>query len=636
MTDTLVQVVGDDTLVRVTEDGTTVVVQDTQLLRLYEASAAASAASAEIDASSAHADFLALVAAAAGADIGVFAIPTFTPETYAASKTSGVCGDGTDDGPALAAMSAALNAAGRGVVNYFPGRTYYVGGQISGAVVGGTFDSYYWRPTTRYPFEINGCTGPVVINGNGARFKTLDNAKYGTFNLDGTPMSTTAPYFGVGISAPFHAMVMIHNNSGLIVGVLPELDGNVANIDLGGEWGNSGWQIGCTGIIVQDNTGPVDLYCDAHDHCQDGITYNGVGDPGVMENATIRGRFTDNCRNNLSLVGGVGVNFTNAEFLRAGQGTPFSSGPAANIDIEAEGGKSVRLINFNGCVNEDGYANLVFGTAGNTSDVAWNGGRIVGTTSSAYSGDSVPRVSFNRATLVGRLLGIVNEEFNDCLITQDPSLSPTGVVYSGDGSVPLLPDIRAGVAFRRCTVEYYAPLQTSNGNFDGAVFEDCKIYAKAGSGRFDLYGRFRGETKFIAEAGSTNFNYLPGAAQGAVGGDSGKSEDSFTVKTVAGVTTTYPGNLDALTGKAVYYGSATYDPPSLTNGSKTTVQTMTVTGVALGDLVDEQSFSLNLNGIQLRAWVSAANTVSYYFINELAAGTVDLASGTVRVKVRQA
>jgi hypothetical protein len=61
-------------------------------------------------------------------------------------------------------------------------------------------------------------------------------------------------------------------------------------------------------------------------------------------------------------------------------------------------------------------------------------------------------------------------------------------------------------------------------------------------------------------------------------------------------------------------GSATYDPPSLSDGTGVTT-TLTVTGAALGDYV-EPSFSNNLQGIVLSAWVSAADTVSVRFQNE--------------------
>lgn len=77
-------------------------------------------------------------------------------------------------------------------------------------------------------------------------------------------------------------------------------------------------------------------------------------------------------------------------------------------------------------------------------------------------------------------------------------------------------------------------------------------------------------------------------------------------------------------------GSGTYDPPSLADGAGITT-TVTVAGAVLGDFA-LASFSLDLTGITVTAYVSSANTVSVRFQNE-SGGTVDLASGTLRIKV---
>jgi hypothetical protein len=79
---------------------------------------------------------------------------------------------------------------------------------------------------------------------------------------------------------------------------------------------------------------------------------------------------------------------------------------------------------------------------------------------------------------------------------------------------------------------------------------------------------------------------------------------------------------------------ATYEPPSLAAGAVSPIQTASVPGAVLGDFA-RASFSLDLQGVRLNAWVSAADTVTYQFHNPTA-GTVDLASGTVRVRVERA
>lgn len=81
---------------------------------------------------------------------------------------------------------------------------------------------------------------------------------------------------------------------------------------------------------------------------------------------------------------------------------------------------------------------------------------------------------------------------------------------------------------------------------------------------------------------------------------------------------------------AFLFGSATYDAASLIDAAGATT-TVTVTGAALGDFV-LVSHGVDVAGITVTAWVSAANTVSVRFQNE-SGGTLDLASSTLRVMV---
>lgn len=77
-------------------------------------------------------------------------------------------------------------------------------------------------------------------------------------------------------------------------------------------------------------------------------------------------------------------------------------------------------------------------------------------------------------------------------------------------------------------------------------------------------------------------------------------------------------------------GSAVYDAASLADGVGATT-TITVTGAVLGDFVIV-SHSVDLAGITVTGYVSAADTVSVRFQNE-STGTLDLASGTLRALV---
>lgn len=103
--------------------------------------------------------------------------------------------------------------------------------------------------------------------------------------------------------------------------------------------------------------------------------------------------------------------------------------------------------------------------------------------------------------------------------------------------------------------------------------------------------------------------------------------------TDAGTDTTVKNVRDGVSPFAQWgTGSATYDPASLADGAGATT-TVTVTGAKLGDYASA-TFSLDLQGITLTAWVSAANTVSVRFQNE-SGGTLDLASGTLRARIKR-
>jgi hypothetical protein len=77
--------------------------------------------------------------------------------------------------------------------------------------------------------------------------------------------------------------------------------------------------------------------------------------------------------------------------------------------------------------------------------------------------------------------------------------------------------------------------------------------------------------------------------------------------------------------------TCTLDAASLVDGAGTS-DTITVPGVALGDMVLGASFGVSLAGVSVTGYVSAANTVTLRLQNESTA-TVDLASTTVKLVV---
>ena len=76
---------------------------------------------------------------------------------------------------------------------------------------------------------------------------------------------------------------------------------------------------------------------------------------------------------------------------------------------------------------------------------------------------------------------------------------------------------------------------------------------------------------------------------------------------------------------------ATLNASSLTDGTGET-NTISVPGVKLGDIVMNVSMGVDISGISVTPYVSAADVVSIRFQNE-SGGTLDLASTTVRCVV---
>lgn len=76
---------------------------------------------------------------------------------------------------------------------------------------------------------------------------------------------------------------------------------------------------------------------------------------------------------------------------------------------------------------------------------------------------------------------------------------------------------------------------------------------------------------------------------------------------------------------------ATLDAGSLSDGTGET-DDVTVPGVALGDMVLAASLGVDLVGLTVTGYVSAANTVKFRIQNE-SGSTVDLASSTLRIVV---
>jgi hypothetical protein len=387
------------------------------------------------------------VAAPARAQVG----RTFTPEQF------GAVGDGrTNDTEAFVRMSAAVVAAAGGEV-VLARRTYLVGRQQHRIAA---TNGYVFAPSTIMDFV--GLRGPLVIRGNGARLRCAPGLRYGTFARSGRPTRNRMPYYGTDeFAAPYFYMIRVADCSGAVEISDVELDGAIDDLQIGGPYGDTGWQIGTTGLGLINNRGPERvLRVYSHHHAQDGAQIDGLdASRGAGVTSLLREvRCEFNGRQGVSLVGGRSYRFERCKFSGSGKARIVSA-PGAGVDIEAEQSKRVRDVSFSDCEFSNNTGCGFVADQGDIEGVTLTDCRLVGTTSwSAWP--RKPRIAFTRCLFVGAIVRAHGDaiperatHFIDCTFRDDPALSPTGEVYGApntDRPIADLDENNRNVLFRNC------------------------------------------------------------------------------------------------------------------------------------------------------------------------------------------
>ncbi len=554
----------------------------------------------------------------------------------------------TNDTAAFQALTASINASGGGTIALRHNATYLIGSQSFGAAqTSGRFVKYTGIPALLMEF-VN-CSGPITIRGNGARVR-IAPGKYGTFDATGTATAHPLPYFGAELAAHYADVIKLDNCAGFVMIDRIEIDGASNGATLGGGWGDTGYQLGGVGIrLTNHRGGGLIRGVNSHHHMSDGIVIDGIAASDAAGIAAVRiddCSFSYNGRLGIAIVGGRGYRFQgctsswNANVSVSG-GAALSSAPASGLDLEAEGGKLIRDCSFTACDFVGNKNTQMVADSGTPVDrVDFINCRFVQTNAGGYVvWPNRPGLRFVKCQLIGTSVNAwvnplnpsENTVFDDCLFSNSNSYSPTGsvgcvnnLVFEAGG---------AGLCFRRCTFEFNRPGTSANFNLDGPRLEQCTIIAR--DGYPSVNGRVSGATEFI-QMGSASIQALPGGdAFVPFKFSSGHAESSWAF-TTGGLRTLFPATIDAARQKAVFEVSAAYNPPSLASGARDAIQTVGVAGVGLGDKVSEVSFSLDLAGARIDAWVSGANTVSYYAVNANGPNPLDLGAGTVRVRVIKA
>ena len=421
----------------------------------------------------------------------------FTPEMFGAK------GDGTtNDSRAMAMLADAVNINGGGIVE-FRRTTYVVGGQ-----------NPFLRADAPFSFEpvrllaFRNCRVPLVIRGNGARLKCVPGLRYGVFDTSGAPRKHPMPYTGPGIASPYRHMISIERCSGPVEVADLELDGNLGSLAIGGGWGDTGWQIAAIGLALLDNTGDeLVRNVHSHHHGQDGFYIDGVTAPGTARRQIVGLRSEANGRQGCSIVGGRGYRFEACRFSRTGR-SAVSSNPGAGVDIEAEGGKTVRDIAFSNCSFVDNAGPGVVADTGDSDGARFSNCRFVGTSSWSVWPNK-PHFRFDGCTFAGAMARAYGDadparaaRFFDCTFTDNPALSPTGRLYGGTNADRPLADLAEArnMLFSRCTflATHAAVLPWSV----HAIYQNCRMEQRSKKVSFPR-GRFLGRTTITGPANLT-------------------------------------------------------------------------------------------------------------------------------------
>ena len=269
------------------------------------------------------------------------------------------------------------------------------------------------------------------------------------------------PYLGAGeLATPYRAMIRIKSCAGFIEVSDLELDGNLRALKIGGQYGDTGWQIPAIGLLLQENPGIEKISrVYSHHHAQDGIQIDGVdrirGSLAASYIDNVRCEY--NGRQGVSFVGGRNYFFSNCKFNHTGKAN-IASAPGAGVDIEAEAGKKIRDVSFVGCEFSNNVGQGIVADSGDSEGASFTGCTFIGTTNwSAWP--NKPRFRFSDCTFVGALVhafGDKNPEraaqFRRCTFRDDPSLSPTGEIYGGENADRPIADLpgNENVLFDRC------------------------------------------------------------------------------------------------------------------------------------------------------------------------------------------
>lgn len=400
---------------------------------------------------------------------------------------------------ALRVASAMLVLQNGGRLIVAPG-TYISG--LQGALNASGVRAFAGSLSNNGSIDVQGCTRAVEIIGYGAILKAPDGYKYGGFDpvTGAVSANVTANLAYQGMLHFGHFYVRDNPTTVRIAGF--ELDGNVANIALGGAWSGAGRQIGGSGLYAYTNRQLIleDLYI--HHNPLDGVGVGYIGltpDDGKRAVHCRNVRCEYNGRNNWSWVGGNGGTFIDCTGSFAGRNGVVGTAPQAGFDIEAED-SPLRDGVFIGCEFLDNTGEGVGAASGDSADCTFIRCKMVG---AYYFAINIrkPGFSFHDCTFVGPAIPAEavdpaqSPKFYNCKFLGGLTHSPAGVLYSN--VLVAAADSMTGVTFKNCLVDTEGNLAFNVGQPGiNAIFHDHTAVQDSAAA-VGIAGNYHGTTTLI-------------------------------------------------------------------------------------------------------------------------------------------
>jgi hypothetical protein len=377
-----------------------------------------------------------------------------TPEMFGAK------GDGrTNDSAAFSELARQINMNGGGIIRLRKA-TYVVGQQARPGR-----HRQDWALEPRPLLHIADCTNDVVIEGANGCLQSAPGLRFGTFDRNSLAISRRGMpnYKADERATPYSYMLLIERCSGSVMISDLELDGRIQSHVIGGPYGDVGWQIPATGLFLRDNSGrEVVTNLHSHHHAQDGIIIDGLDglETGRTKREFVNVSCNHNGRQGLSIVGGRGYRFRNCRFEHTGR-AGLASQPGAGVDIEAEGKKTIRNVEFLGCSFNDNFGCAVIADSGDCANVTFERCTFRGTTAwSAWP--AKPGFVFRDCEFQGAVVRTFPSEderlatqFLGCTFLDFDPKAPGAKLYLGEiGKGPIVnANIGTNVLFDHCAFQ---------------------------------------------------------------------------------------------------------------------------------------------------------------------------------------